>query len=223
VARSASEGLRGLRLAQQQAENRSQQLRRELALTTVRAPFAGQLAEVFGEVGEFVSQGSRAFRVLDVSRLKLQFQVPVADAARLSIGQSLAVLVDGRPYQAKLTRSSKAALESRLVAFEGELLNNKTTKNAAINNPAVLVGSSTSVQYRLTIASGTLIPLGALRATDEKASVLQVKDKKTLETTVTILGEAAGQVAVAGLAPGSSLVYPIPSGLAGGQMVEVVK
>lgn len=60
----------------QQAQNQLNQARRAVADTEVKAPFAGVVAEIFVNPGEFVSAGQRAFRLADTSRLEASFRLP---------------------------------------------------------------------------------------------------------------------------------------------------
>jgi multidrug efflux system membrane fusion protein len=68
------------------AENALTQAREALADTTVTAPFDGRLEELPIEVGEFISTGEPAARVVDISPLTVTIQVPQQLRNRLSVG-----------------------------------------------------------------------------------------------------------------------------------------
>ena len=68
------------------AENTLTQAREALEDTAIIAPFEGQLEELPIEVGEFISAGETAARVVDISPLTVTIQVPQQLRNRLSVG-----------------------------------------------------------------------------------------------------------------------------------------
>jgi HlyD family secretion protein len=73
--RASSEGLEAQQIAVAQAQNRVLQLEADLARASVKAPFSGEIVEVFVEPGEYATAGNRVVRLIDPSSLKLVFQV----------------------------------------------------------------------------------------------------------------------------------------------------
>lgn len=208
--RANSEDLALLRLQVQQAQNQLNQARRALADTEVRAPFAGVVAEVFVNPGEFVSVGQRAFRLADTTRLEASFRLPPEEAATLPIGSRLELLYAGRSYPASVQKSSKVPGTDRLVEL---------TARVEADLPP---GASAQVRYTLTLAQGTLLPAGALRTEGRSTYVFVVQDGKAVRTPVRLLGDAGAQVAVEGVS-GGPVVFPVPSSLSNGDAVEVVQ
>ena len=72
-----------------QARASVQQAQENLARTAVRAPFAGTVAALNVEVGEFAQQGSPVARLVDPGSLRVKFNVPAGDAATLVDGAAL--------------------------------------------------------------------------------------------------------------------------------------
>lgn len=76
----------------------------ELEKRTVRAPFAGYVAELPRYLGEYVSINSAEVAVMvDTSVLEATFALPAAEVQELSIGQPLELTVDGRPCRGEVS------------------------------------------------------------------------------------------------------------------------
>lgn len=208
--RASSEDLALLRLQVQQAQNQLAQARRAVADTEVKAPFAGVVAEIFVNPGEFVSAGQRAFRLADTSRLEASFRLPPEEAAALPLGSRVDLIFGGQTYPATLSKSSKVPGTDRLVELVAEVAG------------SLPPGASAQVRYTLRLAQGRLLPAGALRTEGRSTFVFVVQDGKAVRTPVQVLGDTGTRVAVEGLS-GLPVVFPVPSSLSDGDAVEVVQ
>lgn len=208
--RASSEDLALLRLQVQQAQNQLNQARRAVADTEVKAPFAGVVAEIFVNPGEFVSAGQRAFRLADTSRLEASFRLPPEEAASLPLGSKLELLYVGRSYPATVRKSSKVPGTDRLVELTAQV------------EGGLPPGASAQVRYTLSLAQGSLLPAGALRTEGRSTFVFVVQGGKAVRTPVRVLGDTGTRVAVEGVS-GGPVVFPVPSSLSDGDAVEVVQ
>ncbi|GIW27682.1 MAG: RND transporter [Meiothermus sp.] len=208
--RASSEDLALLRLQVQQAQNQLNQARRAVADTEVKAPFAGVVAEIFVNPGEFVSAGQRAFRLADTSRLEASFRLPPEEAASLPLGSKLELLYGGRSYPATVRKSSKVPGTDRLVELTAQVEGDLPP------------GASAQVRYTLSLAQGSLLPAGALRTEGRSTYVFVVQGGKAVRTPVRVLGDTGTRVAVEGVS-GGPVVFPVPSSLSDGDAVEVVQ
>ncbi len=214
VERAPTEGLAGLRLAVEQAQTRVRQLERALANASVTAPYAGEIAEVFLQTGDFAASGARAFRLVDPNSLRVNFSVPPSDAAQLIVGRGVRVRFGERTFEGRISRAARVAGESRLVAVQARF----------VGQPKGLsIGAAVQLEYRTRLGQGVLVPLGALRIEPDSRFVYVVQNAKAVRRNVRVIAEANGRVAVTGLEPNSSVVYPVPSGFEGNRTVEVVK
>lgn len=208
--RASSEDLALLRLQVQQAQNQLSQARRAVADTEVKAPFAGVVAEIFVNPGEFVSVGQRVFRLADTSRLEASFRLPPEEAASLPMSRKVELIYGGRSYPATLIKSSEVPGTDRLVELTARV------------EGALPPGASGQVRYTLTLAQGVLLPAGALRTEGRSTYVFVVQEGKVVRTPVRVLGDTGTQVAVDGLGS-QPVVFPVPSSLSDGDAVEVVQ
>ncbi len=215
VGRATSEGLESQRIAVAQAQNRVVQLQADLARASVKAPFTGEIAELFIETGEFATAGSKVLRLIDPSSLKLVFQVPASDADLLKTGTPLSVLVQGKRIAAKVSEDARVPSENRLVRLRGRILPNQ-------NLTSLKLGTTIRLEYNLRLAKGVLLPSAALRAEGQNYFVYLVKNGLAGRAAVRVLSESAGKVAVTGIPSGASVVFPVPAALEPGAAVSVV-
>jgi HlyD family secretion protein len=213
--RAKSENLALLEVQVAQAINKIAQTNRSLGQTTVKAPFGGEIAELFTEVGEFVNAGAKVVRLVDTSSLRARFKVPTQDANTLQIGSSLRIKALGRTLEAKVTRSSQIAGSNRLVETFARLVGNQNTSGFS-------AGSTIQVQYSLKIAQGVLVPTGALQTTSGQTYVYLVKNSIAVQRKVNVLGESGGQVAITGIEAGTQVVYPVPGSLQNNEPIKVL-
>lgn len=65
--------------------------------TTIRAPFAGYVAERLANVGEYVTPEKPLVELVSLERLKLELQMPAGDAGRVRRGQMVEATTDAYP------------------------------------------------------------------------------------------------------------------------------
>lgn len=212
--RASSEDLALLRLQITQAQNGLDQARRGLADTNVKAPFTGVVAQIYVNPGEFVAMGSRVFRLADISKLEAKFRITPSEAARLPIGTGMNLDYGGRTYYATLTRTAQVPGTDRLVEAIAQV--------APGSGLSLTPGASATLRYTLKLAQGVLVPSGALVAGDTN-QVFVVQEGKAKLVNVQVLGDNGSRMAVSGIPAAAQVVYPVPSGLANGNPVEVVK
>lgn len=87
-----------------EAQARVRLLEKRLVESVVRAPFAGRIAERYVDPGAIVAAGARLVRVVEVSPLRVRFEVPENDVAGLTVGTPLRVVT-----QARTAEGSRAA------------------------------------------------------------------------------------------------------------------
>src|SRR5690606_22353449 len=86
----------------EQARVARDRARLELARATVRAPFAGQVAERLRTTGEFVAAGVPLVGLVDPRGVAAVARAPLARAASLARGQGVRVLDDAREANSRI-------------------------------------------------------------------------------------------------------------------------
>lgn len=129
----------------------------------VHAPFAGTVAEVWVEVGEWSVPGQRAVRLLDLDRLYVRAEIDEVDIGRLRPGLPVRARLD--PYEdrvlgGRITRVSSYVSEveeqNRTVEVEAEL-------TEGLEGVRLLPGTSADLEVVLESRDGALLaPMVAL-------------------------------------------------------------
>lgn len=196
----------------------AQVARKALADTVLRSPIDGLVAQRLAQNGERVAVEARILEVVDLSRLEVEVLVPAADAARVRVGQTAELRLEGaeRSIAAQVARINPSAQAgSRAVPMY-----------LSIEGGAAQPGLRQGVFLQGSIAAGTeqalAVPLDAVR-TDQAAPYVQVADNgKVVHRKVTTGARAqVGRttwVAVQGLSAGelvlAARVGALPEGTA---------
>lgn len=94
---SVINGVRGALVALRAARVQLAQAGQNVRESTLRAPFAGEIAERYVDVGEYVSPASRIVSLVKTDPLRLEVQVPQQNIGAIRVGQSVAIRVDAFP------------------------------------------------------------------------------------------------------------------------------
>ncbi len=168
-ARAKQAGCASARAQAQEARARIAASRADTARTVVRAPFDGVVAEINGEVGEFLTPSPPgiptlpAIDLIDDSCLYVSAPIDEVDAARIAIGMPARITLDayrGRHFDGRVRRIAPyvLALEKQARTVEVEV---------AFDRPAeaghLLVGYSADIEVVTEARDGVLrIPTSAL-------------------------------------------------------------
>ncbi|MCA9839407.1 MAG: efflux RND transporter periplasmic adaptor subunit [Trueperaceae bacterium] len=211
--RASSEDLSLLRVQVSQAETALQQAKDALAEANVKAPFAGEISEIFTEQGEFLGAGSPAFKLVSNEQQLAKFSVPPEDAAKLTAQKEIFIRYQGLDYGASIVRSSTAPNNQRLVDLTAEIYPSDTP---------IPSGSVAQLNYSTNESSGLLIPASAITLAGGKNYVFVAEDSTARREEVTLLDEVSGQAIIEGLAEGSQIIHPLPNDLRDGANIRIL-
>lgn len=204
-----AEDLRLLELQVEGARLQVRQAERNLRESVVRAPFAGEVVEVFVKEGEFLGTGSRAFRLATTDRLLAKVYLPPEKASTLGPETSLVLRQNGKEVSARLLRRTDLPGQNRLV-------------EVVLGPQGTLLPGPAEARYRERVAEGILLPAGAVRTRDGEAVAYRLEEGKARGVRVRLLAQEGAQVVVEGLEEGAKVIHPIPEGLEDGDPVEVL-
>ena len=191
---STENQLREIKYAYDNSLNRSQQAKRELDYTQIKAPFSGVVTAKLIELGAYVSPGTPICKLTDVSGLKISVMVSERDAYQLSIGKKAKIncpifpntefsgsviyvspVADkGHNYTVEISISNSNVNKLKAGTFvkaEIELANNKTP---LMIPKSALIGSINNAQTYL-VSNGTAI-LKNIRIGAEHDQMIEVLD-----------------------------------------------
>jgi RND family efflux transporter MFP subunit len=138
-----------------------------LADTVLRSPINGQVAARMVQNGERVGVDARVLEVVDLSALELEAALPPRDAARISVGQTASVQVEGleQPVLARVVRISPSAQTgNRAVLTYLKLDATPGLRHGLFADGRLAVGQRT----------GVLVPANAVRNDKPQPYVQQV-------------------------------------------------
>jgi RND family efflux transporter MFP subunit len=203
-----------LRAAEQQVEA----ARIALSYADVTAPFDGIVVEKLIDVGSVAAPGMPLFVIEDVSRIKVEAQVPEAAALLLEIGDLVEVEVQGERAQARLAELVPAA-DPHSRTF---------TVRAVLDNPGGRMRSGVFARMRLPAQErpAIVVPRSSIVRRGPLTGVFVVRGEAGARRAqlrwVTLGREIDGQVEMlTGLRSGDELVLDPPGELEDGQRVEV--
>lgn len=158
------------------------QLRKQIANTTVTAPFSGIVTEKMVEKGSVVSVGAPIAKITDISSLKLVVEIPEKDINRFRVGQSIPIETDVYPTVRFTGRVS-------MVAAEGDAAHNYPVEIKVPNssrNP-LKAGMYGTIANTNKLKSQTLaVPRQAILGSAKRPQVYVVENGKAVLKTVEI-------------------------------------
>jgi HlyD family secretion protein len=183
-------GCAAARAAIGQAESRVIAAEVQLAFTELRAPFAGTVAEVSTEIGEYITPSPPGLPIppvidlLDPASIYVSAPIDEVDAERILVGQAVRVTVDSRPDQ------TFAGSVARVAPYVLDVLEQNRTVEVEVelDDPqsmiGVLPGTSADVELILERRDNALrIPASAVA---EGGKVLILKDGLLEERTIDV-------------------------------------
>jgi len=195
---------------------------RALADANIRAPFNGIVAKRWVNTGDKVAGDAPVVAMVDLSRMELEAQVPVAEIPYVKVGQEIAFKVDGfsdRNFNGKVERINPSAdAGSRSIAIFVTLSNQDASlKGGMFANGRLAVAGKAAVNA---------LPLAAIREEGGQSFVFAVKDGKLERKPVTLglKSTERGMVEVReGLAEGAQVVAVKADGLKAGTIAIIKK
>ncbi|MFO7340519.1 MAG: efflux RND transporter periplasmic adaptor subunit, partial [Lysobacteraceae bacterium] len=92
------------------------ELRRQVDLLTLRAPFDGQVGQVQVAQGTNVAVNAPILSVVDLSEFEVEIRVPESFARDLGIGMPAQVTAQGKPWPAKVSAVSPEVVNGEVTA-----------------------------------------------------------------------------------------------------------
>jgi RND family efflux transporter MFP subunit len=181
-------------------------LEKAVADTTIRAPFDGWVAERLVSVGEQISAGMQATKVVTLVRidpLRLSLTVPQQDIGRIEPGQTVRFYVDSFPdrvFQGTVRFIAPiVASETRSMIVEAIVPNPK-----AELRPGLFATADVELKRQ---EQGLFVPVSAVQRAGEVAQVFVVRDGVARQQVVALGAEGKGKVLIlAGLTGKETLV-----------------
>jgi RND family efflux transporter MFP subunit len=159
--------------------------RKSVADTSVRAPFAGFVAERVVSVGDYVTKGTRVATVVKIRPLRVELTVPEQAVSLVKVGQPVRLTVDA--YPGEVFEATVRFVSPALRTDQRALTVEAVAPNAdARLKPGLF---ATAMIRQASAQPALLVPKDAVETVSGTSRVYVVKDGKAEERIVT-LGEA---------------------------------
>jgi membrane fusion protein, multidrug efflux system len=195
----------------------------------VRAPFAGHLGIRDVSLGQYISPGTGIVDIQQWNPLRVSFNVPQRDLAKLAIGNAVDLSVDGlsgKSFSGRITAFGSAVDNStRTIAIQAEVKNDKnelrpgmfgqaTIRLAA--NTSVIAVPSTAITYN-TYGEYVYVIKDSSKGKVAEQRIVQTGSARNGETAITRGVKADETVVIAGqvnLYPGARVkIVAAPKGI----------
>jgi RND family efflux transporter MFP subunit len=155
--------------------------RKALADTTVRAPFAGLVAQRMVSTGDYVTRGMKVAEIVRISPLRIELTVPEQFVASISVGQPVSFSVDAFP--GRLFDGTVRYVSPALRAEQRALTVEAIVPNANAELKPGMFATAKLEQNRQDPA--ILVPAAAVRVVSGTARVFVVDGDRAEERIVT--------------------------------------
>jgi membrane fusion protein (multidrug efflux system) len=202
------------------AENQVEQLQRQIADATIKAPTSGTIGSKAVEEGMFVSTGTEIASIVNLSQLKVQVNVTESEVYQITPGQKIKLTTDVYPervFSGKVTFISPQANQAY----------NYLVEITAANDEDALLRSGTFVYAdfsRRTTQKVLLIPREALIESTRNASVYIVQDGKAVLRSIRVGAAFGSNIQVTGgLQTGDQVITSGQINLKDGTFINISK
>jgi HlyD family secretion protein len=200
-----------LKLKQAQMAVKTAQVNLDTAMLT--APFSGTVTEISGLVGDQVSPGTKAFRIDDLSQMKVDVQVSEVDINSVQVDQPVTLTFDaisGKTYNGKVVEVSRAG-----DAVQGAV---NFTVTVGLTDPDSNVKPGMTAAVTITVKQINdvlLIPNRAVRLVDNQRVVYILVDGQAQDVNVTLgaSSDTMSEVVSGSLKAGDLIILNPPSTL----------
>ncbi|MBY0490508.1 MAG: efflux RND transporter periplasmic adaptor subunit [Gemmatimonadaceae bacterium] len=200
------------------AKSRVATAEKNLKNATIRAPFAGVVAEKSVSPGDIVSPGAALFTVIDPRSLRVEASVPATALGDVHVGAPVMFTVNGanRELVGKISRVAPMVnAQTKQVGIQATVPNGANALVAGL-----FVEGRVASQKRV----GVLVPEQAVDQTGIVANVMRVKNGKVekIEVQVGLRDDAAELLEItSGLAGGDTVLLGAARGISAGTSITV--
>jgi HlyD family secretion protein len=200
-------------LKYKQAQMAVQSAQVNLDSAKLTAPFGGTVTEVSGLVGDQVSPGTKAFRIDDLSQMKVDVQVSEVDINSVQVDQPVTLTFDavtGKSYTGKVAEVAQAGDPVQgAVNFTVTVVLTNLDKNV---KPGMTAAVTITVKQ---INNVLLVPNRAVRLVDSQRVVYILSNGQPVQVDLTLgaSSDSMSEVASGNLKVGDLIILNPPSNL----------
>lgn len=210
----------GSKLALSQAQSNYEQSKKMYEDATLKAPFAGIVTSRNVEVGDILGSGMPAFRIIDVSKVKVQAGIPEKYIVDFRVGNDVEVKFDsipGKNFSGKINYIAPEA-SSSVRTFLAEII--VDNKNGLIR--AGIMGDALILRKKYDDA--LVVPMDALIDTQNGRILYVARENNTAEERSVTTGSSSNDVVMitSGLTAGEKIIVKGQHDLANGEPFNII-
>ena len=187
---------------------------------TLKAPFAGVVTSKNVEVGDILAPGAPAFRIIDMSKVKVQAGIPEKYITDFKVGNNVEITFDAIPkkiFPGKINYiAPEASTSVRTFLAEIIVVNKDGGLMAGIMGDAIIL--------RNVHEGALMIPLNALIDTQEGRILFVARDDNTAEERSIDIGNNSDTdvMITAGIEPGDKVIVKGQHDLVEGESIKIM-
>lgn len=209
-----------IRLNYNDALSQAQQLRRQIADATIKAPTSGIIASKAVEEGMFVTAGNEIASVVNLERLKVEVFFTESEVYRISLGQEIKLKTDvypDKPFFGTVTFISPQA--NQAYNYQVEITTDNDKKSPLRSGTFVYADFSRKTPQKIL-----LVPREALIESTQDASVYVTQNGRAVLRKIDVGTEYGDRIQVVnGLRLGEQVITSGQINLKDGTLINVSK
>jgi RND family efflux transporter MFP subunit len=217
---ATQEKVNDIRQSYSDAQNLSQQLRRQIADATIKSPINGVIVNKAVEEGMYITAGGEIGSIVNLSQLKVEVYFTEAEVYQIKVGQKIKLTTDiypDKPFYGTITFISPQA--NQAYNYQVEITANNDKNNPLRSGTFVYADFSRTTPQKIL-----LIPREALNASTQDASVYVAKGGKAVLRPIKAGAEFGGKIQVTeGLQTGEQVITSGQINLKDGTLINISK
>ena len=201
-------------------QSKKNQIKTRLSYCTIKSPYNGIVQQRLVDTGDMAAPGKKLLVIEDRSQLKLSFDIPQQDLAKIKQAMPVYFTVNGKTRQAALSLLYPSLNKTKMMHAEA-FLNTKLSEG-------LICGQYLTVQVKVNKAvNAVILPISCLiEGPDHNQYVFAVENNKLTHHKIKILASNADEIAVDGIKADQQIVLNTFLGwntLSANQKVQVLK
>lgn len=217
---ATQEKVNDIRQSYNDAQNLSQQLRRQIADATIKSPIGGIIGNKAVEEGMYITAGGEIGSIVNLSQLKVEVYFTEAEVYQIKVGQKIKLTTDvypDKPFYGTITFISPQA--NQAYNYQVEITANNDKNSPLRSGTFVYADFSKTTPQKVL-----LIPREALNASTQDASVYVVNNGKAVLRNIKVGAEFGGKIQVTeGLQAGDQIITSGQINLKDSTLINVSK
>ena len=201
------------------AESSCDMAKKQYEDAVLEAPFTGTVTARHVEIGDILAPGSPAFRIIDVSRVRVQAGIPEKYIASFKIGSNVMVRFDaipGKTFEATIDYIAPEANHS-VRTFLAEMVVDNSDRAIRVG----IMGNARILKEKTEDA--ILVPINAFVETQKGRVVFIAREDNTAEERIITYGESNDTMihVISGLNPGDRIIAKGQHDLVTGERINI--